>query len=84
MKLCSKDVLRAMIKSRGLSYEDVGRAAGCHRSMISALVNGHRSSCTPALGERIALCLGVPIEVLFVPNVSAVSGRNGKGKAVAA
>ena len=84
MKLTSKDTLRALIKQRGLSYADVGRAAGCHKTMISALANGHRTSCTSKLGERIALCLGVPSEVLFVAHASAASGQNDKKQGKAA
>ena len=84
MKLTSRDTLRALIKQRGMSYEDVGRAAGCHRSMISALVNGHRTSCTTKLGERISLCLGVPSEVLFVAKPSAASGHVVKPNGAAA
>jgi plasmid maintenance system antidote protein VapI len=84
MKLKSRALLQEMIKSRGMSYADVGRAAGCHRSMINALVNDHRDSCTPLLAERIALCLGVPVEALFMPRTSAVSGETIKRKAKAA
>lgn len=81
MKLTSKDTLRALIEQRRLSYADIGTMAGCHRSMISQLVNGHRNSCKPALAERIALCLGVPSEVLFVAHASAGSVNNDKSKA---
>lgn len=80
MKLQSKDTLRALIKQRGLSYGDIGNMCGCHRSMISQLANGNRTSCKPKLAEKIAVCLGVPSEVLFVAHVSAVSGLNDKGK----
>lgn len=80
MRLTSKDTLRALIKQRGLSYGDIGQMADCHRTMISQLVNGNRTSCTPELAERIALCLGVPSEVLFVAQASATSGRGDKSK----
>lgn len=83
MKLTSKETLRALIKQRGYSYADVGRMADCHKTMISALVNGHRTSCTPGLAEHIVLCLGVPLEVLFVPKASASSGNNDKRKVAA-
>lgn len=84
MKLTSKDTLRALIKQRDLSYADVGRAAGCHKTMVSALANGYRPSCTPKLAERISKCLGVPLEVLFVPQASAVGGSSDKvGRKVA-
>lgn len=76
MNLTSKDTLRALVKQRGFSYGDVGRMAGCHKTMISALVNGHRTSCSPELAERISECLGVPSEVLFVPRTSSVSVGN--------
>ena len=75
MKLTSKDTLRALIKQRGLSYGVIGEMCGCHRSMISALVNGHRTSCTPDLADKIAVVLGVPLEVIFVTHASAASGR---------
>lgn len=78
MKLISKDTLRALIKQRGLSYQQIGDMADCHRTMISALVNGHRSSCTEDLAKRIAVILAVPLEVLFVQSASAVSGRTNK------
>ena len=78
MKLTSKETLRALIKQRQLSYNDIGEMVGCDRSMISQLVNGHRTSCTAELGERIAVCLGVPSEVLFVARASASSGHNSK------
>lgn len=80
MRLTSKDTLRALIRQRGLSYGDIGKMADCHRTMISQLVNGNRTSCTPELAERIALCLGVPSEVLFVAQASAASGQNAKAK----
>lgn len=76
MKLQSRDTLRALIKQRGLSYGDIGEMCGCHRSMISQLVNGSRTTCKPGLADKIAICLGVPTEVLFVAKTSAVSGRN--------
>lgn len=78
MKLNSKETLRALIKQRGLSYGDVGVMVGCNRSMISQLVNGARPSCSPVLAERLAVCLGVPVEVLFTPNASAGSGDGSK------
>lgn len=84
MKLTSKDTLRALIKQRGLSYAEIGQAAGCHKTMISALVNGHRTSCTAKLGESIARILGVPSEVLFVTSSSAGSGRSDKPRRNAA
>lgn len=76
MKLQSKETLRALIKQRGLSYQDIGTLADCHKSMVSQLVNGHRTSCSAELAEKLAVILGVPREVLFVAHASAASGHN--------
>lgn len=78
MRLTSKDILRTFIEDRGLSYGQIADMVGCHRSMISQLVNGHRGTCTEELARRIERCLGVPRNVLFVSNPSAISSRNDK------
>lgn len=83
MRLTSRDTLRALIKQRGLSYGQLGQMAGCHRTMISQLVNNHRNSCTPTLADRLSLCLGVPTEVLFVAKTSADSGQSDKRRKAA-
>lgn len=75
MQVISKDTLKALIHQRGFSYSDVGEMAGCHKSMIGQLASGHRRSCKPTLAEKIARCLGVPVELLFAPRASATSGR---------
>lgn len=75
MKLQSGNLLRGLMDKKHLSNADVALAAGVGRTFISALVNGRRSSCTPKVALRIADRLEVPIEFLFVPRVSTVSGR---------
>jgi plasmid maintenance system antidote protein VapI len=75
MKLTSGKILRGLMDSRNVSNADVAMAAGCGRTWISALVNERRTSCTPEVAERIARYLQVPLEVLFIPKTSAVSGR---------
>lgn len=84
MKLTSGAVLRALMTTKHLSNEDVGRHAGVNRTFISALVNGRRSSCTPRVAELIAERLEVPLEVLFVPRASANSGGSNKRARTAA
>lgn len=78
MKLNSGKILRGLMDARGASNADVALAAGVGRTFISALVNGRRSSCTPVVAERIAAYFQVPLEVLFVPRTSAISGQNNK------
>lgn len=75
MRLTSGKILRGLMDSKRLSNADVALSAQVGRTFISALVNERRTSCTPKVAERIAERLEVPLEVLFVPKASAVSGR---------
>lgn len=81
MRLTSGALLRELMNTKNLSNEDVARHADVGRTFISALVNERRTSCTPAVAERIAERLEVPLAVLFVPKASAVSGSNDKREA---
>lgn len=76
MRLNSSTVLRGLMDMKGLSNADVAAHAGVGRTFISALVNERKNSCTPRVAVRIAERLEVPLEVLFTPRASAVSGRN--------
>lgn len=76
MKLHSGATLRALMDQHRLSNADVALSAKVGRTFISALVNGRRSSCTPEVAEAIARRLQVPLDVLFAPKGSAVSGMN--------
>lgn len=78
VRVTNGEILRVMIKDRKLSYNQIGNMVDCHGSMISQLVNGHRSTCTEELATRIARALQVPREVLFVDNESSISSRNDK------
>lgn len=84
MKLTSGATLRALMDQWGLSNADVAMAAGCGRTFISALVHERRTSCTPEVAKRIAHCVRVPTEVLFVAKPSAASSGPRKTKAKAA
>ncbi len=84
MKLTSGKILRGLMDTKGLSNADVALHAGCGRTFISALVNDRRDSCTPRVAMRIAERLEVPLEALFVPKQSAVSGNNDKPRRRAA
>ena len=76
MRLRSGALLSQLMETRGASNNDVGLAAGQHRSLISALRNERRTTCTPITAERIAGFFQVPVEVLFEPRTSADSGQN--------
>lgn len=76
MRLTSGMILRGLMDTKHLSNADVAAHARVGRTFISALVNERRTSCTPEVAERIAERLEVPLQVLFVPKASAISGRN--------
>lgn len=76
MRLTSPDTLRALIRQRGFSYEQLARYAGCSKSFVSHLTSGRKTTCTPRLAVRIAEALAVPTEIIFVAAASAGSGRN--------
>lgn len=75
MRLKSADTLRALMQQDEFSFGRLARYAGCHKSFISHLLAGRRSTCTPDMAERIAEALGVPTTVLFDPNASPSSTR---------
>lgn len=84
MRLKSGALLRELMNTKHLSNADVALHAKCSRTWISALVNERRTSCTPAIAQRIAERLEIPVELLFDPKPSAVSGHSDKRQKVAA
>lgn len=69
MKLASSRTMAALMEQKGMSLGTLARHAGCSKGFISHLLAGRRSTCTGALGERIAEALDVPHEVLFVASL---------------
>jgi plasmid maintenance system antidote protein VapI len=84
MRITSGKILRGLMDQRQVSNADVGDAARCGRTFISALVNGRRKSCKPETAERIARYLQVPLEILFVPMTSTTSGQTGQNERIPA
>ncbi|MBO9522335.1 MAG: helix-turn-helix transcriptional regulator [Nocardioidaceae bacterium] len=83
MKLRSAEILVAFMRQKEFSMERLARYAGCSKSMISHLTSGRKSSCSPALAERIAEALDIPTEALFDLRASAISGHNDRRERVA-
>ncbi|MCW1250638.1 helix-turn-helix transcriptional regulator [Acaricomes phytoseiuli] len=65
MRLKSSVTLRALMQQEGLSLNQLAVRAGCSKGFISHLLSGRRTSCTPALAQRISRALGVPVTALF-------------------
>lgn len=74
MRLTSSERLRSFIGSGGrMSGRTLARCAGVHPSFINHLTAGRRRSCEPQTAQRIAEALGVPLDVLFDPEMSTVT-----------
>jgi transcriptional regulator with XRE-family HTH domain len=69
-RLRDREALRRLIKASGMTYQQIGDRADCHRSMLDQLVKGRRPGCSEALAKRLADTLGVDADVLFVESVS--------------
>lgn len=83
MRLLSVDLLRVLIRERGLTHRDLAERAGCSAGFISHLTSGRRPGCTPALAHAISEVLAVPTSVLFVPLVSFTKEQSVPGNCVA-
>ena len=81
MKLRSPEILQAFMNDKNFSVARLARCADCSKSFIGFLRTGAKTSCTPALAERIAEALDVPLVALFEAKTSAGSGQNAKRKA---
>lgn len=82
MKLKSIELLRAFVVTKEdleafrdgkpvqpkITQRNLARKSSVHPSFINHLTAGRKTTCDPATAERIAEALGVPLEVLFMPN----------------
>lgn len=80
MRLISRERLAAFIgdprkdPTKKMSGRRLARYAGKHPSFIDHLTSGRRKSCAPRTAELIAEALGVPLEILFVPEAASSAG----------
>jgi transcriptional regulator with XRE-family HTH domain len=77
MRLRSSDTLRALMQQKGVSYQDMALAAGCSKGFVSHLAKERKTTCTPAVADRIARRLDVPLDLLFVASPSISKGQDG-------
>jgi transcriptional regulator with XRE-family HTH domain len=74
MRLISSERLRAFVgpePDKKMSQRKLARYTSTNPSFINHLTSGRRSSCKPRTAELIAEALEVPLEVLFVPEVTS-------------
>lgn len=77
-KLRDPQLLVKWMDEKDMSQARLGRYAECQRQFIYQLVHGIRTTCTPAVAERIEEGLGVVPGTLFVHKMSNSTGQNVK------
>ncbi|EFQ82740.1 hypothetical protein HMPREF0063_11949 [Aeromicrobium marinum DSM 15272] len=84
MKLRSTKLLIDYMEAGDFSQARLGRHAECSRQFISMMVRGERTTCTPAVAQRIEEALRVLPGTLFVPSMSTLMTRHDSSDAVSA
>lgn len=84
MKLRDRKLLVDYMKAGDFSQARLGRYAGVSRQFINQLCTGERTTCTPAVADRIEEGLRVLKGTLFVPNKSHNTGRTVKSRETSA
>lgn len=84
MKLADAEMLKALMRRRGVSYADLARCAGVSKGFISHLTAGRKKTCTPQVALRISERLDVDLEFLFVPSISSGTGHDANFQRTAA
>jgi len=72
VRLISPVALQQYMKFRGMSLRQLGEKSQNSKALIGHLSTGERRSTHPDRARRIARALDVPVEALFVPEVSTV------------
>lgn len=72
VKLRSRRLLQDYVKHLGLSGREVAKRAGLGHAIVAHLLNGTRTTCTPATARAIEEALGCPRGLLFEESVSTV------------
>jgi len=70
VKLISKETLRQFLKFRDMSYGQLAKRVGCSKSLIGLLATGRRTGTSVDIAKAICRELDVPVESLFLPNLS--------------
>jgi transcriptional regulator with XRE-family HTH domain len=76
MKLKDNELLARLMKEHRYSQRRLARDAGfATHTYLGQLVRGEESTCTADRAVAIAALLRVPLDTLFVSNVSTVGAR---------
>lgn len=74
VKLASPEALKQFLRFRGMSYAELATRTGCSKALIGHLASGRNTHTGVDIARGISKALDVPIDSLFLPDVSTVSG----------
>jgi len=83
MRLHSTERLRAFVGEGDgckMSQRQLARYIGKHPSFVNHLTSGRRKSCEPRTAELIAEALGVPLEIIFMPETPSNAMASAKSQ----
>lgn len=72
VKLISPIVLKQYITFRGLSYRELAERSQTSKALIGFLATGRTTRTSAERARRIAKVLDIPVEAIFLPDVSSV------------
>lgn len=76
MRVRDADVLRSYIVQPKYGYARAARYAECSRQFVWQLAQGHKTTCSDEVGERIEELVGVLPGTLFAREGSRVERRS--------
>lgn len=83
VKLISKETLRQFLRFRDMSYGQLAKKAGCSKSLIGLLATGRRVRTSVDIAKAICKALDVPVESLFLLDMSTVQPSDNRQKVTA-
>ena len=72
VKLISPIVLKQYLAFRDMSYRELAERSQTSKSLIGFLATGRTTRTSADRARRIAKVLDVPVEAIFLPDVSSV------------
>ena len=70
VRLISNETLRQFLRFRDMSYGQLAKKVGCSKTLITFLATGRRQYTGVDIAKGICKALDVPVESLFLPEVS--------------
>lgn len=84
VKLTNKETLRQFLRFRDMSYGQLAEKAGCSKSLIGLMATGRRTHTSVEIAKGICKALDIPVESLFLPELSTGARTTTRGQTVPA